>query len=339
MNKFTQRILITGVSGFIGSALCVKFSEKYNIYGIDNNVMQGIHGIQNVTIDFSDITDYENISKFINIHKPDIVVHCAGIAHQKLGSINSDEYFRVNSHATEKLAKAAIKANPDVHFFFLSSISVYGEDNIKGSISEDNQCNPSSDYASSKLDAEKYLIKLYDSALLKKLDILRLAPVYDSEWSLNLDRRVFAPKKLLYLKFGSGEQAMSAVSRQNLMSFIEYRINQEKDNSIDSSIESSFCNIVNVCDKKPYKFKEIITVFKKSGYHPNRFVFTVPLFFVWIATRLAGLVFKKKQQWLHSCHDKLKLSLVFDNNKMLNTGFKHENSLESVFLKVNYKAT
>jgi len=46
-----------------------------------------------------------------------------------------------------------------VHFIFLSSISVYGEDNLKDSVSEESECNPSSDYAQSKLDAEKRLIK------------------------------------------------------------------------------------------------------------------------------------------------------------------------------------
>ncbi|MCD4743898.1 MAG: NAD-dependent epimerase/dehydratase family protein [Desulfobacteraceae bacterium] len=325
MNQYRKKVLITGVSGFIGRALCEKFLKIYSIIGIDNNITDEI---QNVTLDFSDITDYENTSKFINIQKPDIIVHCAGIAHQKIGSIDFDQYFSVNSNATESLAKAAIKANPDAHFIFLSSISVYGEDNIKGSVPEDNVCIPSSDYALSKLDAEKRLVKLYDSGLLKKIDILRLAPVYDSEWSLNLDRRVFAPKKIAYLKFGSGEQKMSAVFRQNLVDFIEYRLDQEKDKATDSA----FCNIFNVCDKEPYKFKEIITVFKESDYQPNRMVLNVSLAFVWTATRLAGLVFRNKRQWLHSCYDKLACSLVFDNKRMLGTGFKHRYSLKSVFL-------
>ena len=325
MNKDQKKILITGISGFIGRALFDKFFNKYSIIGIDNNMKCKI---QNAILDFSDINDYENISYFINTHKPDIIIHCAGIAHQKIGSINSDEYLRVNSLATNHLAKTAIKANPYAHFLFLSSISVYGENNIKGSVFEKDQCNPSSDYANSKLDAEKHLIKLYETGVLKKLDILRLSPVYDSEWALNLDRRVFAPKKLAYIKFGSGEQQMSAVSRQNLVDFIEYRLNQGKDDLIDSS----FCNIFNVCDERSYQFKEIIRVFKKSDYQPNRLVFYIPLVFVWIATRLAGLILGNKRQWLYSCYDKLAYSLVFDNKRMLSTGFKHRYSLKSVFL-------
>jgi nucleoside-diphosphate-sugar epimerase len=35
--------------------------------------------------------------------------------------------MRVNSEATENLARAASQVNPDVRFIFLSSVSVYGE--------------------------------------------------------------------------------------------------------------------------------------------------------------------------------------------------------------------
>ena len=47
---------------------------------------------------------------------------------------------------------------------------------------------------------------LYDECKLHNLVILRLAPVYDREWCLNLDRRVFAPGKVAYLKFGLGSK-------------------------------------------------------------------------------------------------------------------------------------
>ena len=233
--------------------------------------------------------------------------------------------MRVNSYASENLAKASVVANPDVHFIFLSSISVYGEENIDGFISEEDECNPSSDYADSKLDAEKRLVKLYNAGELKKLDLLRLAPVYDSDWSLNLERRVFAPGKTAYIKFGSGEQKMSAVARSNLVEFIEFIVKKQYEPG------ERYCNILNVCDEQPYSFKEIIKTFKQSKYQPDRVVITIPLFFVWILTRLAGLLWKNKKKWLYSCYNKLAQSLIFNNKKMLDTGFKPAYTLTSVF--------
>jgi len=318
-----KTVLITGAKGFIGSVLCRDYSNSYNIIAIDSSALP--EGRSNFAFVKGDITDNDLLDKLCGEFRPDTIVHCAGIAHQKLSMIGLDEYFLVNSHATEHLAKAAIKVNPDVRFIFLSSISVYGEDKLNCPVSEDAVCNPSSDYAKSKLDAEKRLIKLYDAGLLKKLDILRLSPVYDSEWSLNLDRRVFAFNKLAYIKFGSGEQKISAVSRQNLADFIKYRLNQVKD--------SSSCNIINVCDKEPYKFREIIRIFKQSEYQPNRMVLWIPLIFVWFATRFVGIILKNKQSWMYSSYDKLAGSLIFDNKKMLETGFNPKYDLESVFLE------
>lgn len=319
-----HRILITGVSGFVGSKLFNEYSKvNEDVIGVDTAIYSKSDNLYSL-----DLLDYENVADFFRGKKISTVVHCAAIAHQKIGTIDSEEYQRVNSIATEHLAMAASTANPDVHFVFLSSISVYGEDNINGTVSEESECKPSSDYANSKLDAEQRLSKLYKSGMLKKLDILRLAPVYDSEWSLNLDRRVFAPKKIFYIKFGPGEQEMSAVSRQNLVDFIDFRLKQEEDNKK----ELSYCNIFNICDEKPYKFNEILRVFMKSEYHPNRFVIVVPLSVVWLATRLTGLIIWDKRQWLHSCYDKLAYSLVFDNKKMLGTGFKPKHNLNTVFL-------
>jgi dTDP-4-dehydrorhamnose reductase len=41
-----------------------------------------------------------------------VVIHCADIAYQKIGAVDSATYMRVNSEATENLANAAAKTNP-----------------------------------------------------------------------------------------------------------------------------------------------------------------------------------------------------------------------------------
>jgi len=214
-------------------------------------------------------------------------------------------------------------------------------------ISEGNECWPSSDYAGSKLDAERRLIALANEGVINSLVILRLAPVYDREWNLNLDRRVFAPGKLSYLRFGSGSQKMSALARPNLVDFIAYLIEAKlatetpqydlpdlrgRHRHIGRRKEKNTgVNIFNICDAEPYDFNTIIRVFKKSGIQPNRSVISVPLLPVWVATRITGVFFPKKREWIHSCYDKLASDLVFDNTKMMNTGFRPKHSLETIF--------
>ncbi|HKJ30923.1 MAG TPA: NAD-dependent epimerase/dehydratase family protein, partial [Balneolales bacterium] len=266
----------------------------------------------------------------------DVVIHCAGIAHQKIGSTDLSTYMHVNSEATENLAKTAAENNPDMCFIFLSSISVYGEGRQGGrnrqieqsqknhnSVGEDSECLPSSDYAFSKLDAERRLFALNDQGKIQNLKILRLAPVYDREWSFNLDRRVTAPFNIAYIKYGSGRQEMSALARPNLVDFIEYLISGLKRNQrID---------IFNVCDEKTYNFNQIIRTLKDSGDRHDRPVISIPLPVVWWTTRVAGILFPQKRRWLYGCYDKLSSNLIFDNEKMLNTGFQPVYSLQTIF--------
>jgi len=317
-----MKLYVTGGAGFIGQSICDDISQQYE-----------------VNRDRHDLTNHVEIADLCTLHHFDVIIHCAGIAHQKVGSLDRKTYFKVNSQATENLAICAAMANPDVKFFFLSSVSVYGEraqhqppygvgsmdeEVNDGGVTEDDPCHPSGDYADSKLDAEHRLIKLYKKGVLKHLDILRLAPVYDKDWSLNLDRRVFAPKKTFYVRFGSGMQRMSALARPNLVAFICHLLGHEPPERI---------RIFNVCDADPYSFSSIIDAFKKSGVHPVRLSISIPMVAVWLVSRIAGKISRKNRYWWYACYDKLASDLVYDNQRMLETGFRPQYSLKMIFSK------
>jgi len=320
------KILVTGSNGFIGSALCCSMMIDFNVIGVD---IEGfVDGKFKNNWGKADVTDSESIKAICDKYIPDVVIHCAGIAHQKIGSVDHEKYIRVNSEATENLARAAASSNMNVHFIFLSTISVYGERDLDIPVTEDSTCRPTSAYGLSKLDAEKRLIALFENDILKRLTILRLAPVYDRGWSLNIDRRVFAPKNLAYLRFGRGEQLMTALARPNLVDFVSYLLNHYKDMKIDGCT----LNIFNVSDAKEYSFKQIINVFKKSGKYSGRPVIYVPLYPVRLLTRFMGMLFKDNRDWWHACYYKVSTDLVFDNSRMLSTGFSPRHSMETVFL-------
>jgi nucleoside-diphosphate-sugar epimerase len=337
-------ILLTGANGFMGKAIRSRLAFGKKVIGVD--ITDPADETLNNVWEQADLTDEDLTVAICDKYSPDVVIHCAGIAHQKIGVVDSATYMRVNSEVTENLAKAAAISNPGVCFIFFSSVSVYGVDNLGVSVSEESECHPSSDYAASKLDAERKLIALYDDGKLHNLVILRLAPVYDRYWSLNLDRRVFAPRKMAYLRFGSGSQRMSALARPNLVEFIEFLIHRfhrfSQINADENNIKNNRTRhnnlfnqgnlLINVCDAEPYEFNRIIGVSKKSGIRPNRPVISIPLSVVWFATRIAGIFFSSKREWIHSCYDKLASDLVFDNGKMMGTGFRPVHSIETIFL-------
>ncbi len=318
-------VLITGASGFVGQAVSRHFSKKHKIVMLDKS---GFPSAGHSTIRMKGcVSDIKLLKTICQNYRPDIVIHCAGIAHQKIISkTGSDVYDKINCVATESVARESVKNNPEVHFIFLSSISVYGE-NLNFVVREDDECYPTSVYAVSKLNAEKRLKKLYDDDVLNKLDILRLSPLYDKHWTVNLDKRVLFPGKLFYSKFGNGNQKMSILSRQNLVDFIDLII--VRNNS------GQFCNIFNVSDQAPCSFDEIIRIFRKSKCRPNRKVLQVPLGLVKVLTNIAGLVFRNKSKLLNSSYRKLANDLVFDNQRMLEKGFKPKHSIETVFKNEN----
>jgi len=321
-----KRILITGASGFIGSALSLKLSEAHEVIGLYNSHKPSINKI--IIWEQTDLLCKEKVDKLLLKYTPDIVIHCAAVAHQRFYKIDRQTYFDVNSVATENIARATCEANMASHFIFLSSISVYGENNLSLPINESHAYHPTSDYGKSKLDAENRLLRLYQKKKKHALTILRLAPVYDKEWSFNLDRRVLSPFKFVYLKFGSGRQQMSALARPNLTDFIKFIVSNSKDN--ENKVQ-----IINATDAKSYEFNKIIRIFLKSLTHPVRPVIKIPASAVFLITRIAGLFFPKKREWIDACYEKLASSLIFDNTKMLKTGFKPKHNLETVYLQKN----
>jgi len=329
-----KKILITGAAGFIGSALCNRLALNNKIIGLD--VVGSKDKALGIVFEQIDISDLNSVTAICKKYSPEVVIHCAGIAHQKFGAVSLDIYKRVNSEATENLAKVAAKYNSKVQFIFLSSVSVYGEENLNMPVSEDSSCCPSGDYAVSKLDAEKRLVGLFNAGIIHDLVILRLAAVYDRNWSFNLDRRVFTPKKITYLRFGKGTQRISALARPNLVDFISHIIQdmgkKTQASGFDTKEKRQNLQIFNVCDADAYEFNAIIKIFRKSGIYPKRPIISVPVFFVWILTRMASILFFHKREWIRSCYDKLASDLIFDNKKMIKTGFNPKYSLSTIFL-------
>ena len=89
-------IIITGASGFIGRALCQNLSQYDNVLGVD--IKKGNFDNKNVKWKIADLTDFNIVSDLFKKRISDVIIHCAGIAHQKMGAVESSTYMRVNSN-------------------------------------------------------------------------------------------------------------------------------------------------------------------------------------------------------------------------------------------------
>ncbi len=319
-----RNILITGASGFIGSALCRDLASENRIKGLYCHHRPDYR--EGVSLERVDLQDSAAMIRICREFMPDQVIHCAGIAHQGQGTVSRDDYFRINSEAAAISADAAFRANPRVHFIHLSSVSVYGETESTIPLDETHPCKPAGDYALSKLAAEKRLTALTEKNAGSNIRILRLAPVYDADWHFNLDRRILLPGKMAFLRVGSGRQRMSALARPNLVAFVRFIIDQ-------ATPLSSSPEIMNICDAEPYSFRKIIHVYQKSGLHSRLPVIWMPLSAVFLMSRLWGLIDPRRRQWIHAAYEKLAHSQIYDNRKMMQSGFRARHSLERVFME------
>ena len=156
-----KKILITGISGFIGNYLHKYRPVDVQITGTYFKNKTELIGIELVQLDLAKVDEF--ISQ--NEQRYDVVIHCAAEASLAECEIHPEKAFLLNSQATEKLAKWSTEQNSK--FLFLSTdIVFFGE---KGQYDEDDKPQPLNIYGKSKFDAEQNLIKIHNNAIIIRL--------------------------------------------------------------------------------------------------------------------------------------------------------------------------
>lgn len=175
--------LVTGIAGFIGSAVAAALIKAgHGVVGIDNlstgfreNVPEGTEFIE------ANCQDGELYEKKLTGRKFDAIFHIAG---QSSGEISFDDPvydLRTNTESTLRLLRFAV-ASGIKRVIYASSMSVYG---IRPDepVTEDAPAMPESFYGVGKLASEHYL-RLYEQFGIRST-ALRLFNVYGPGQNLN----------------------------------------------------------------------------------------------------------------------------------------------------------
>lgn len=152
------KVLITGVSGFIGGALAPSVVDKgFDVYGMERYVTGRyvLGSRRNVKTVFGDLRDHSALRNIIRDIQPDIVIHLASISPVAYSYDHPNEVIETNFIGTMNLAELCLHEVPHFKQFLFASTSAYG--NGLGLKTEGSKLNPNSPYAVSKVAAEKYL--------------------------------------------------------------------------------------------------------------------------------------------------------------------------------------
>lgn len=156
-----QKVLITGIAGFIGShtALAAK-ALNWQVIGIDSitdyydtkikqNNLEKLNTAGITDIHQADLLDCD---LDLILRDVDVVLHCAAQPGVRDSWTHFDKYVASNILATQRLLEACAKSNV-TRLVYSSSSSVYG-DLQKFPVLETNHLNPVSPYGITKLAAE-----------------------------------------------------------------------------------------------------------------------------------------------------------------------------------------
>jgi len=159
MNSTPQKILVTGVAGFLGSHLAERLSQmKHKVIGVDN-MTGGYEDNVPKNVEFHKF-DCCNLKKMTELMKGvQVVYHCAATAHEGLSVFSPYEITKNNYLASVSVFTAAI-SNKVKRIVFCSSMARYGDQ--KPPFTEDMNTKPVDPYAISKVAAENVLMNLCD---------------------------------------------------------------------------------------------------------------------------------------------------------------------------------
>lgn len=209
------KVLITGVTGFIGSHIATLFlNEGYEVCGWDMSG-RAVDGVRWKQIDLQNFEDVKNACKMA---QPELIIHCAGCADVSKSVQDPQNDFSGNVKVTHNLLFALHSAGLEkCKVIFLSSAAVYGTPDVLP-ISEDAPLNPLSPYALHKSMAEQICTYFYKNY---KIDtkIIRIFSAY----GVGLNKQIFwdmyckAKETGCLLMFGTGNESRDYIHIDDLI--------------------------------------------------------------------------------------------------------------------------
>jgi len=267
-----MNLLITGITGFVGSNLVAELKEQHTIYGLDI-VSPQKNGIVK-TFSWNELELIPSV---------DVIIHLAGKAHDTKNQTNAQVYFDINTGLTEKIFDWFLKSTA-TKFIFFSSVKA-AADMVKGDfLTEDVIPAPKGPYGESKLLAEQYILshfpkyKTQNTKQIKKVYILRPCMIHGPGNKGNLNLLYKIVEKGFPWPLGAFENRRSFTSIDNLT----YMISQ----LIEKDIEPG---IYQIADDEALSTNEIIRLIAAAQNRKSR-IWNIPRKLILLSARIGDVL-------------------------------------------------
>ena len=267
----TEKILVTGATGFVGQALCRRLqADGHSVVkavrsatGDDNQAVIG---------DLGDKTDWSGALKNVTA-----VIHLAARVHVMVDTATDPlaTFRRFNRDATKLLAEQAAE-NGVKRFIYLSSVKAAGEESLNRPLKETDPPRPLDPYGQSKREAEEALQTIAEKTSMA-VTVLRPPLVYGPGVKGNFLTLLNVCRKTLPLPLAAINNRRSLVFLDNLVDAIARA----------ASVGKSGFSLYYVADEQAVSTPELIRAVGTALGKPSRLL-PVPASILSLLGRLTG---------------------------------------------------
>src|SRR5690349_20004974 len=115
-----MKILLTGASGLLGINFALTASKEHDVMGVYHHQSISTHQFLPMSRDLFNI---DGMNRFLELHKPDWIVHCAALADVDQCEKSPDTAYQMHVTLSKLLAESASQQH--IKFLYISTDAVF----------------------------------------------------------------------------------------------------------------------------------------------------------------------------------------------------------------------